>query len=112
MGGSNPDQLSLISKKCEKTNSCRIEASRDFFGDSECTGTEDAKMSLWLVYSCNRGGTDKTTSYQPECDDNDGEQKQLDVRGCGAWLKLNCDGGSLDIQKVCTGSLIEHNSRL
>ena len=69
-------------------------------------------MSLWLVYSCNRGGTDKTTSYQPECDDNDGEQKQLDVRGCGGWIKLNCDGGSLDIQKVCTGSLIEHNSGL
>ena len=35
------------------------------------------------------------------------QQKQLDVRGCGGWIKLNCDGGSLDIQKVSTGSLVE-----
>ena len=28
-------------------------------------------MSLWLVYSCDGGGTDRTKSKNPECDEDE-----------------------------------------
>ena len=31
-----------------------------------------------------------------------GKKKQLDVRGCGGWVNLDCNGGSLTIHKVLT----------
>ena len=42
--------------------------SRQFFGKTECPETADAEMYLWLVYSCDDGGTDKTTTHRPACD--------------------------------------------
>ena len=111
----NQDQMDLVKKTCQSEEACRIDASRDFFGDDECPGTEDGKMALWLMYSC-VGGTDRTTTRAPKCDDTEppsgppspsgpptgpgGKQKQLDVRGCGGWIYLDCNGGSLKIYKV------------
>ena len=111
----NQDQLDLVKKTCQSEEACRIDSSRDFFGDDECPGTEDGEMALWLMYSC-VGGTDRTTTKAPKCDDTEppsgapspsgpptspgGRQKQLDVRGCGGWIYLDCNGGSLKIYKV------------
>ena len=114
----NQDQLDLVKKTCQSEEACRIDASRDFFGDDECPGTEDGEMALWLMYSC-VGGTDRTETKAPKCDDTEppsgppspsgpptspgGKQKQLDVRGCGGWIYLDCSGGSLKIYKVWHG---------
>ena len=53
---------------CQEQAICWIHASRQFFGKTECPGTADAEMYLWLVYSCDGGGTDKTTTHTPTCD--------------------------------------------
>ena len=103
----NQNQLALVKKQCQNEETCQIEASREFFVDSECSGTKDADMELWLIYSCNGGGSDKTTthvhyicSHRPSCDTGTGKMTQLAVRGCGGWVKLDCCGGSLNIHKV------------
>ena len=111
----NQDQLKLVKKTCQGQQACQICASREFFGNFECPETEDEKMVLFLEYSC-VGGTDRTTTKAPKCDDTEppsgppspsgpptspgGRQKQLDVRGCGGWIYLDCNGGSLKIYKV------------
>ena len=124
-GKGNEDQLDLVKEACESKETCQIDASRDFFGDDECPGTEDGKMALWLMYSC-VGGTDRTKTKAPKCDDTEppfgppsgppsgpptgppsecpgppiGGKKQLDVRGCGGWINLDCIRGCLNIHKV------------
>ena len=64
----NADQLKLVRSMCQEQAICWIRASRQFFGKTECPGTVDAEMYLWLVYSCDDGGTDKTTTHTPTCD--------------------------------------------
>lgn len=121
----NQKQLALVRKDCQNKEACQIEVSREFFGNSECPGTDAAHMNLWLIYSCNDGGSDKTTSNKPTCnpgtgtgkgtgtgtgsdeilgtgtgDGDSGKKKQLDVRGCGGWVTLDCNGGRLNIHKV------------
>ena len=71
-------------------------------------------MALWLEYSC-VGGTDRTTTRAPICNGIEppsgpptgpalpckgGKRIQLDVRGCGGWINLDCKGGCLNIRKV------------
>ena len=34
------------------------------------------------------------------------ERKQLDVRGCGGWVNLECRDGCLNIQKVCISPVV------
>ena len=63
------NQLELVKNDCQGKEGCKIEASREYFGDSECPGTDDAKMSLLLIYSCDGGGTDRTMLFKPNCDD-------------------------------------------
>ena len=87
----------------------------------ECRGTDDSGMKLWLVYSCD-GGTDKTTSHNPncgtggsgECTDpgdpgcnggsgecNDpGNRNHLRIPGCGGSANLVCNGGTISIYQV------------
>ena len=115
---SNKDQLALVQGACQEQHACQLDASRGFFGKDECPGTEDEKMALWLEYSC-VGGTDRTTTRAPICNGIDppsgppsgpptgpvfpckgGKRKQLDVRGCGGWINLDCKGGCLNIRKV------------
>ena len=63
-------------------------------------------MALWLIYSCDGGGSDKTTSHNGTCSTGScneleqGEVKQVEVAGCGGWVKLDCDGGCINILKV------------
>ena len=68
-GGNNQDQMALVKESCPKPDECQVEASREFLGNSECPGTGDANMSLWLVYSCD-GGTDATKIEKPKCDES------------------------------------------
>ena len=108
----NQKQLGLVKKNCQNKEACEIEANREFFGNSECPGIEDAEMALWLIYSCNGGGSDKTTIHTPSCNtgvDNEtcagndveqGRMKQVDVPGCGGWAKITCKGGCINILKV------------
>ena len=63
----NVEQLLLVQKFCQYRQNCLIEVSRQFFGNSECPGTDDAGMNLWLSYSCD-GGTDLTRIHKPKCD--------------------------------------------
>ena len=52
---SNENQLKKVRSLCDKKESCRLEASRDFFGNTECPDAPDRKMALWVAYSCNEG---------------------------------------------------------
>ena len=114
MGGSNPTQMRIVTEKCKHSNECRIEASREFFGNSECPGTVDAEMTLWMVYTC-KGGSDMSSSHEPSCKPDggcggnyvtQGEMKQLDIPGCGGWAKIDCNGGCISIHKVLNSYLI------
>ena len=62
----NQEQLHLVQKFCQNKQNCQIDVSRQFFGNSQCPGTDDAGMNLWLSYSCD-GGTDLTRIYKPKC---------------------------------------------
>ena len=64
----NQEQLKLVRRFCENKEECRIDVSREFFGNFECPETDSGKMKLWLVYSCNGGGSDKTTINNGTCD--------------------------------------------
>ena len=113
----NEKQLALVKKDCQNKEACQIEVTRDFFGNSECPGTDDADMNLWLIYSCNDGGSDKTTSHKPKCksgtgtgtdacasnDVEQGEMTQVDIPGCGGWVNIDCNGGCINIIKVLKG---------
>ena len=68
-GENNEEQMALVKNSCEKRDECRIEASREFFGRSECTAAGDPNMSLWLVYSCD-GGTDGTKIDYSKCNES------------------------------------------
>ena len=68
-GENNEEQMALVKNSCEKRHGCRIEASREFFGRSECPATGDPNMSLWLVYSCD-GGTDGTKIDYSKCNES------------------------------------------
>ena len=100
-----------MKKDCQNKEACQFQASREFFGNSECPGTKDAGMALWLIYSCDGGGSDETTSHNAtcstgSCDDlEQGEMKQVDIPGCGGWVKLDCNGGCINILKVLNSSL-------
>ena len=113
----NQDQFKLVKKDCQGKTACKVDASRKYFGNSECPGTDEKKMRLWVGSSCEgkvaatntRGHNDKVArlysrgySGKPECNSpsHDDIINQLDVRGCGGWVKLNCSGGSLNILKV------------
>ena len=113
-----------MKKDCQGEEACQIDVSREFFGNEECPSTDDAKMSLWLDYSCDGRGTDRTKSNWPKCDGSDvttkttlsppkppttgkcngnkkrGKKKQLKIPGCGGGVAPDCNGGCLNIHKV------------
>ena len=110
----NEEQMSLVREHCEGKEKCRIEVSRQFFGESECPGTDAGGMSLWLIYSCD-GGSDLSNTHNPRCDRDGssattggscnlknapGKKHKLDVPGCGGRIDLHCDGGCIRINKV------------
>ena len=63
------EQFELVKKDCQGKEDCKIEASREYFGNSECPGSDNSKMSLLLIYTCDAGGTDRTILFKPICDD-------------------------------------------
>ena len=67
----NQEQLKLVRRFCENKEECRIDVSREFFGNFECPETDSGKMKLWLVYSCAGGGNDVTKINAPVCDGDD-----------------------------------------
>ena len=113
----NQEQLALVKKDCQNEETCQINASREFFGNSQCPGTDDAQMLLWLIYSCDGGGSDKTTFHTPKCNNNtggcggkdnahQGEMTQVDIPGCGGWAKIDCSGGCINIVKVLNSFIL------
>ena len=83
----NQEQLKLVQKDCQGKEHCLIEANRKYFGNSECPGTDEKKMRLWVGSSCEgkvaklnaRGYSGKLTCTTPTPGEEDYFQ-QLDVR--------------------------------
>ena len=72
-GFSNQVHLKLVRKDCEGKTACKVDASRKYFGNSECPGTDEKKMWLWLGFSC------------------EGEEGEVTTNGRGSNGEL-CDG--------------------
>ena len=118
LGSGNQEQLKLVRRFCENKEECRVDVSREFFGNSMCPETDAGKMKLRLAYNCAGGGFDATQINQPVCDGDDhldlkptpstgtcdhddpGEKHHLDVPGCGGSIDLVCDGGCINLHKV------------
>jgi len=64
---SNQKQLNKVKSLCERKDSCRLEASRDFFGNTECPGAPDRDMALWVSYSCNEGEDETKLTGPKRC---------------------------------------------
>ena len=124
----NQEQLKLVRELCQNKEECRIDATREFFGNFECPGTDAKDMRFWLEYSCGGGGNDVTKTNEPECDDDlvtptppspsttppspsttpstgkcthdePGVQILQVVPGCSG-IDVVCDGGCIDVHKV------------
>jgi len=96
---SDPKQLAIVKKKCDCQTECKVEANRKTFGNSECPGTEDSKMKLWFIYSCD-GGKDDTIK---SCSKKSTKQELLasqpvKVPENGGWINMKCTGGLINIQ--------------
>ena len=113
----NQEQLKLVRRLCKNKEECRVDVSREFFGNFECPETDAGNMELRLAYSCAGGGNDATKINAPVCDgdddldkptpstgtcdhDNPGEKHQVDVPGCGGSIDIVCDGGCIDVHEV------------
>ena len=116
----NQKQFKVVKKLCQKQEACQIQVTRDFFGNEECPDTDDDYMSLWLVYSCDGGGTDRTKTNKPKCDKSEvpttvsppkqtnnkcfnydaGKMNQMDLPGCGGSTDIVYNGGCISIHKV------------
>ena len=113
----NQEQLKLVRRLCKNKEECRVDVSREFFGNFECPETDAGSMELRLAYSCAGGGNDATKINAPVCDgdddldkptpstgtcdhDNPGEKHQVDVPGCGGSIDIVCDGGCIDVHEV------------
>jgi len=120
------DQLRKVQKHCEGKSTCRIPASRWFFGSSRCPDVDFKKMILTVKYICGGGGQDRTKVRRRthlECDGSgtetevgniidgghssricgdsvEGPMIQKDVSGCGGKILLKCTGGCIRILKV------------
>ena len=62
---SSPDQLKKVSSLCNYKEKCTVQASREIFGNDECSGAPDRDMALWISYSCD-GGQDQTRITGPQ----------------------------------------------
>ena len=123
----NLEQLRLVRKFCQGKEKCRIEVGRQFFGASECPGTDASGMSLWLIYSCH-GGFDLSSTHNPRCDQDPGTtatpqpttigstitpppfttggscKKESSALGKYQWLDVPGCGGRIDIN--CNGGCV------
>ena len=109
--------MKLVRRLCKNKEECRVDVSREFFGNFECPDTDAGNMELRLAYSCAGGGNDATKINAPVCDGDDdldkptpstgtcdhddpGEKHQVDVPGCGGSIDIVCDGGCIDVHEV------------
>ena len=100
VGASNPTQVELVREQCRNSNACRIEASREIFGNSVCPGTDDAQMTLSMSYTCNKGGGDKSSVHMPICKlppylalQNWGESNNMSFLSPNKLPHVACRGG-------------------
>jgi hypothetical protein len=81
MDGQAHDQLDLVKSLCEGRESCNVRPSRKLFGEEECPGSEDSKMIMWTIYSCD-GGKDETILENPDkCRGGGGNSCLVSSRG-------------------------------
>ena len=103
---SNRDQFKLVKTTCQGQQACQLDAIREFFGNDECPGTEDAKMTLWLEYSC-VGGTDRTTTRAPQCDGTDSSPPAIASTGAPTFWLNPCS-----LQANCTTKVFLYSQML
>ena len=103
---SNKNQLKLAKKACQGQQACQLYATREFFGNDECPGTEDEKMALWLEYSC-VGGTDRTTTRAPQCDGTDSSPPPIASTGAPTFWLNPCS-----LQANCTTKVFLYSQML
>ena len=72
-GQSFPYQLKMVSSLCNYKEKCTVQATREMFGNDECSGAPDSDMALWISYSCD-GGQDHTRITGPKRCKKEGEE--------------------------------------
>jgi len=65
----NQEQMKKVKALCDDKESCTVQASRTFFGNTECPDAPDSEMKLWITYSCDNEGRNSTKLTGPkECE--------------------------------------------
>ena len=110
------EQLAKVQVRCEKKESCMVAASRRMFGNTECPGSPDAKMKMWITYRCDGGqGSSRLTGVRrcprpapstasptlaplpgPTCPAPHGRMVSKDIPLNGGWIKILCRAGGGD----------------
>eukprot|EP00091_Calanus_sinicus_P011636 TRINITY_DN26257_c0_g1_i1.p1 TRINITY_DN26257_c0_g1~~TRINITY_DN26257_c0_g1_i1.p1 ORF type:complete len:154 (-),score=29.91 TRINITY_DN26257_c0_g1_i1:200-637(-) len=98
---SKDSQLKVVKRLCENKHSCGFEITRKVFGNTECPGTKDDKMTLWAVHRCDKVCGNGTR----------GPMVQKDLTG-GKILKMTCKGGCIKILKILFSCRMKENQIL
>merc|ERR1719369_2141969 len=110
---SDPKQLAIVKKKCDCQTECKVEANRKTFGKSECPGTEDSKMKLWFIYSCDGGKDDTIKSCSKKSTKKDPLASwPVTVPENGGWVNIKCTGGLIDIQSFNSCQDLKANKKI
>ena len=91
------EQVEKVKARCENKESCMVSASRRMFGGTECPGSPDEDMLMWITYRCD-GGQDRTKltgrkrcpitpKVQGNCPGGGGGRC---VGGCGPNCRCEC----------------------
>ena len=105
MANNNPTQFAAVKGLCQGKEDCTVEPGALFLRDVTCPKKD---LKLWLTYSCNGGGNDKTRILNPKSCGEDqcnlgagsGTPRQQDIPlDCG-FVNIRCQGGCIFIHKV------------
>merc|ERR1712226_646633 len=64
---SNDDHEKVLEELCNGKETCKVVPNNELMGDQECSEKEDKDKMLWMVYTCNGGGKDETTTDNLNC---------------------------------------------